>query len=451
MDRLPRLIVALVLLVSGAAHAEGIVQPSTVTTYDRYFTVSSMPGGRWGTPSALCDASAASAPGYVCHSVAGTGFDSFGTAVNTGYCIRQVSTGTTYCNTAVGNNVASSPGCPANSAITGTTCTCGSGYQPSPDGRTCVAQSGSCQTLVNAANAAGLDGVFVSSAAPGSTDFCTGGCYVGGTGAVSGKTAGGAWRTEHFGPFTLKATTCPPTGVPSTGTQETPPCPSGQLPGTFNGVTVCKPASTTTTKTGSTGTDGSGNSTGSSESTTTCSGTQCTTSTTTRNAAGAITGTTVTTADKDRFCDVNPDTTICKKSSFAQSCAAAVSSATCEGDAVQCAIAKEQHKRNCELFEAAGATRTLGEEAMARGDTRANDHPGATANIVTIGNGTSGVDSSDLLSGSATCPSDEVVTISGSQTVTIAWSKLCTPVGYLGNILVGLTALAWVFIAFKQG
>jgi len=81
-------------------------------SFNRYFTVSSLPG-QYATPQILCAASAATDPNnYVCHSTAGTGFDANGVAVNTGYCVRNINTQAVYCNTAIANNV-SAPNVPS--------------------------------------------------------------------------------------------------------------------------------------------------------------------------------------------------------------------------------------------------------------------------------------------------------------------------------------------------
>jgi len=52
-------------------------------------------------------------------------------------------------------------------------------------------------------------------------------------------------------------------------------------------------------------------------------------------------------SDKDKdFCKENPKLDSCKSSSFQGSCSA---SFQCQGDAIQCAMAREQHVRGCQL------------------------------------------------------------------------------------------------------
>jgi hypothetical protein len=53
------------------------------------------------------------------------------------------------------------------------------------------------------------------------------------------------------------------------------------------------------------------------------------------------------------FCRLNPDHAMCRTSRWGGACAAGF---TCDGDAVQCAIAREQHIRNCELLSGVSGT-----------------------------------------------------------------------------------------------
>ena len=55
------------------------------------------------------------------------------------------------------------------------------------------------------------------------------------------------------------------------------------------------------------------------------------------------------------FCKKHPDSSICIKGQFGGSCGGGSGGFQCKGDAVQCAIAKEIHRRNCEVLEAKNA------------------------------------------------------------------------------------------------
>lgn len=98
---------------------------------------------------------------------------------------------------------------------------------------------------------------------------------------------------------------------------------------------------------------------------------------TTQNPDGS---TTTKTSSKSGYCQQNPNAKLCKDggdSFFAGSCSA---SFTCEGDAIQCAIAREQHIRNCELFESETPQSELGEAMVAGTDDGAKFNPSQLAN-----------------------------------------------------------------------
>jgi hypothetical protein len=180
----------------------------------------------------------------------------------------------------------------------------------------------------------------------------------------------------------------------------------------------------------------------SSSSETSCKDGICITNTSTAHNNGD--GTTTTKDDtkeetKDSFCKENPASELCKdkQSSIAGACNAV----TCTGDAIQCAIAREQAKRNCELFDANDAS-ARGITAAAAGD-RPGDHPANASQDIPLGQG---FDQTNIISGS--CPGDLVVPV-GSRSVVIPFSKLCTPAAWLANLLVGITALACLGIVFK--
>ena len=87
-----------------------------------------------------------------------------------------------------------------------------------------------------------------------------------------------------------------------------------------------------------------------------CTTTTTTTTTITNNSTGSSTTSTSTstsTESQGGFCKENPGSKLCGKggdegSEFGGACKEGFS---CEGDAIQCAIAKEQHRRSCQLFD----------------------------------------------------------------------------------------------------
>lgn len=278
--------------------------------------------------------------------------------------------------------------------------------------------------------------------------------------SVMAKQPDGKWA--GWGPYTSVGKECgtgpmgngtPTPGDPPAGEPFPEPPPPGKCPGEVNGVPVVvdcgeakAPAPIKNTGPAATASSPAGTIPNSKGETgeTTCSGGVCTTVTTTKtnNPDGTTTDEpTTTTEPETTFCAKNAGSPLCKepqKGSFAGSCGATV----CSGDAVQCAIAQEQYRRNCELFDA-NESSARGLLAAAAGD-RPGDHPANTAETFSLANG---FDKTNLIAGG--CPGDQVVSIGGGGSVTLPWSELCSPATWLGNLLVGLTALACLGIVFR--
>lgn len=322
---------------------------------------------------------------------------------------------------------------------------------------------GFCKGLVDAANGGGGSFSTPVVSDPPPLKACASGCLI--EGSYSGSS--GSMGTVIWGPYkdlglacssapaapsTLPPGRCPgqvngvdvPGGVPC-GTTTTPPrttttpapsdpasAPAGAPPGstttttTTCGVNSCNTTTTTTTTTAPAG-SGSGSGSGGSGSGQPPGTTQTTTETTTES--------------KDSFCSKNPADPQCKKPdpAFGGSCDAT----TCSGDAVECAIAREQYKRNCELFNATDAS-ARGLAAATAGD-QPGDHPGAHKSVVELGT----FDQTNILPGG--CPPDVAVPVSHFGSVTLPFSKLCGPAETLGNVLVAITALACIGIVFVRG
>lgn len=279
--------------------------------------------------------------------------------------------------------------------------------------------------------------------------------------AWAGNDGSGNWTV--YGYETYTGGTC----VPGSGGGSTPGDPAGEesppskdsdktcdgYQGTVNGVSTCVPYSS---KTGADGTVKKTNPDGSTEeqkTETTCTGTKCetTTTTTTRDANGNVTGvsTSVGTGTKDVYCNNNPKAAICKgeggdgdESSFGGSCATAF---TCKGDVLQCVIAKEQHKRACELFDNENdETRLYVASKGKEGDQSAR----LDANRVLDMNGP-GMFKTDAIFGSGSCIQDLNVQVM-ERTVQLPLSYLCPWVAELRYVLLGLGALYWVMIVFGR-
>lgn len=280
--------------------------------------------------------------------------------------------------------------------------------------------------------------------------ICTGGCGYKPTSWKVGND-GKIWATWPFkstGSFCggdKKGTTPEDTGEKNTSNPAPVPCGSNQCPGQVNGATICVPCKGQQTDGPSSSASAPGQSASApagTSSTTTCNGVSCTTTTITRDGTGAIIGTKDETKPQDSFCRENPESPLCKRSSFGGQCAATA----CEGDAIQCAIAADQYKRNCQWFDdpATPAMSDAGQAAMTN-TLRPDDHPYNVATTQSVGFNDV-IDQTDRLAGG--CPSDMTVSINGRPLV-VPFSKSCAPLQMLGTLLVGLTALACVFIVFR--
>jgi len=225
-------------------------------------------------------------------------------------------------------------------------------------------------------------------------------------------------------------------------------CPSG-FTGTVNGVEVCvnkRPDSGVGDDTKETeennGTDTKKTKT---DSRTECKNGVCTTTTTTtttttNNSTGASTttsNTTVSTQGQKGFCAENPGVKICDTgeddgSAFGGACG---SGFTCEGDAIQCAIAQEQHRRACKLFDDTSEESQLYQSNKGKEGNQTTNLPGnETVNIA------GRIDSSDALGSSAAGIADLNVTVLG-QSISLPFSMLNPYLAALGNVLLAVSFL----------
>lgn len=312
------------------------------------------------------------------------------------------------------------PSCPAGQTRNPSTGQCGgAGCTAGPDSNTGKQFSG-------------------SGGAPGSA--CIGGCSYPWNTVVAFPGPPPQW----FGwPGQNSGITC----TTGTGSQSSPSCPQGQCPGTVNGQSVCVPCtslpnSTTTENKSSTTTSSGpgGTSTTTENTTTTTTGGTSTVNSTKTVTDGSGTTTTTTTQEKpmDTFCKENPSASICKTSTFGGSCAAGFS---CDGDAAQCAVAKEVYKRDCTLFDTETTESTLGRAVVAGTDTGTTSNPALPANRETRAIGS--FDQSTFIS--APTLSDKTYFIGTWQgqtiSVTLPLSNLLSILTWIGNAAVALTLL----------
>ena len=235
-------------------------------------------------------------------------------------------------------------------------------------------------------------------------------------------------------------------------------CPANQCPGSVNGTNVCVPCKSATAQGPSTSASGAqpgdppkdpsdpDSAVKGSTTQTTCVGAVCTTVTTYYDGKGNEVGSKTEEQPETDYCQKNPSASQCKKDSFGGACEGGF---TCEGDAVECALAKEVHSRNCQWFkEPSQAIVDAGDRALA-GGVLPDGHPykdamNAGPTQFSLSNR---LDFTDGLGGG--CPTDTIVSAMG-QTLVIPWSQYCTHMQMVGNVFVAVTLLICVFIVFKE-
>lgn len=297
------------------------------------------------------------------------------------------------------------------------------------------------QALCNGLQGIETYGTVTGSAAPGSSSCNAVGCMATFAGTIIRvKNAAGQYVTEGAMTFTnQKCTFSPETG----SVQDT--CPGGTV-GEVNGLTVCvnfDPKTNTIESvkaTTSTTANGSGTTTATSTTNTTCSNGSCNSTTTTVINNNGTTSNETKTSDEPQsdFCSKNPNDPQCSKDgSFSGACAAGF---VCTGDAIQCAVAREVHARNCSLFEANSIERSLY-------DSEKNKTGVQTGVPENVSIGPASFDTSDAIGGGS-CIADKSVTIAGSS-ISIPFSSVCGHLAILGNVLLAVSFLLAVRIVTR--
>lgn len=358
---------------------------------------------------------------------------------------------------------------------------CGSGLTWDIATGACVTAPATCPV---ATIASGLFDMGTSPADPPSA-VCSGGCVAVYSGASVSKRAlvGGVYHYYAEGQYDVpsggSANVCTtgaalPTGAPSGVPPDT--CGSGQASGTVNGKTVCvdqttqipgnpnaSPGASTTTRTVTPATPPSGPADTSGDGTVVThspggtaggggagsgvSGPKTTTTTTTTDPTTGVKTITTTVAPDDpvkSYCVEHPTADICKDqgdSTFGGTCAAF----SCDGDAIQCAIALDQHKRNCTLFDTSTALSDLGNAAVAGTDSGTSGNPASVANRTSV-DMSSAISQTRFLSSS--CPADIVTTIAG-RSFTLSFAAVCTMADIIGSLGVAVSLLIAAFIVFR--
>ena len=291
--------------------------------------------------------------------------------------------------------------CPANSTYRGGSCTCDAGHVEENGQCKYTSTGNSCNGLSDFCTGQkgqkiNLEGKGQSSppgcAADTTRPNCAMGCAAEEVGiGVSYKNSDGDWMTGQEYRVTGSTCTLPqPSDVPQKKESD---C-AGSV-GEVNGVRVCVPNQAATGDKTSKETKNPDGTTSNTETKTTCEKGVCTTTTTTTNkdASGNTTSTSSSSSSSSQssYCAANKSSSVCaamngdknpdnkdgsnkgegekcegedckdKPGKFEGSCMAGF---TCEGDALQCAQAKEQHRRNCELFEKDTDSNSLTNKAL---------------------------------------------------------------------------------------
>jgi hypothetical protein len=357
--------------------------------------------------------------------------------------------------------------CPSGFTVSGAECVCAGGKVW--DGQACV---GSCITTgaVDAAAYAKTAGTSWLSGPDGTTCSASG-CEW----AWARKYQGydGQWYGANPYPTGADCNRATPGAPPAEEDPSEDPttpntCPIGQCPGSVNGLSVCVPCQKSQeTKAETKNSDGT-----STETETSCSAGICTT-TKINKTGGVETSRSTSTETQVDHCAKNPlsgncagitndgtggqnvggngsgGTGTCEgadcppESTWGGNCAASFS---CSGDAVQCAIAKDQHMRHCTLFEDENPLSVVGQGAM-NGQAQPSGHPGAPGSTAGVSlDFQQVIDTTNPIGGS--CPADVSIPYSGKVLV-IPLASMCDEFMLLGQLFVGVSMLAAAFIVFK--
>lgn len=303
---------------------------------------------------------------------------------------------------------------------------------------------------------------------------CTKGCMaqVGGF-TTSFQSDDGNWVTQ--GTAKYSGSTCDPSVIndlnseadpeyepeenPETSNTPDPSCPNG-FKGTVNGVSVCVPPKGSS---GITELEEKDNGDGTKTNSKTevkcengkCEVTKTSTTTNTQTNSTVSSSSTTTTVDKADYCSKNSSAGVCKneqgeeegKGSFGGSCQAGF---TCKGDAAMCAMAKEQHKRNCETLEEDKDPASFINQVKNGTDSQSAKAMQDNASQINIA---TQLDKSGY-GWSRSCPANKRIDLSFvSGSFEMPFDKLCGPLKIFSDIALAITALSllvWLVFAGRE-
>lgn len=381
--------------------------------------------------------------------------------------------------------------CPANSTKSGTVCECNNGFvengsmcQPAPPTDPCEMLADMCSGSQGFSTSFSLSGkktgVSFTCMSPVSVgaDAPLPGCNKGCMAQVGGFTTAyqdnsGSWVTT--GTAKYSGATCDPSVIndlnseadpeyvpeenPTTSDKPDPSCPNG-FKGTVNGVSVCVPPKSSS---GISELEEKDNGDGTKTNTKTevkcengkCEVTKTSTTTNTTTNSTVSSSSVTTTVDKADYCSKNSSAGVCKneqgeeegKGSFGGSCQAGF---TCKGDAAMCAMAKEQHKRNCETLEEDKDPSSFINQVKNGTDSQSAKSMQDNASQINIA---TQLDKSGY-GWSRSCPANTRIDLSFvNGSFEMPFDKLCGPLKIFSDIALAITALSllvWLVFAGRE-
>lgn len=411
---------------------------------------------------------------------------------NSGYCSYTMDSGSVFNASAISPvsapPVAAVYSCPANSTLSGSSCTCTAPNVENAAHNGCIsADNGVCASaaVLGSVIAFGQDyyGDIVAGKVSSGSPVCAStpgvtpgrGCNATFERTMSYSKPDGTWVSEgHLTRTVGDAQSCDQPAVPPANPASSPSksdflkCPVGQAVGQVNGVDTCykigaeAPKVVESAKSDSTAkADGSTVGTSTAEKTE-CDGKTCTTTKT-------VTTTTTPAGGGSPVVGTETSTSICKVgegscgvaaggtgsggaggegSSFGGQCsqvaAGNASAFKCTGDAIMCAVSREQHARDCALFETPSSQSDLYNVEKISAKSAITAQYGST----TVNIGSANFDSSNAIGVAAAGMSDKTIVVAG-QTVTLPFSLVNPYLAYIGYLNLALSFLAAGLIVAK--
>ena len=105
----------------------------------------------------------------------------------------------------------------------------------------------------------------------------------------------------------------------------------------------------------------------------------------------------------------------------------------CDGDAVQCALAKEVHSQNCLINKTNDKSALFDVESVKTGNLT-----GGLAGNATVNLSSSSFNQSNALNVSASCIADVPIVVMG-RSFTMPFSRVCPALEYLGMVLLAVS------------